>query len=215
MPDPAVSVSCKTWPVNQDRDHCAITIESYGAGVEDYLANSALQSDSMRRYLDRFAALAGDGHVLELGSGPGWDASYLETRGARVDRSDVTPAFVDRLRARGHAARILDARDGDYGGPYDAILAAAVLLHLSRPQFEQALCTARRATRPGGVLGITLKEGDGAAWTTAKLGRPRHFTYWREPELGGCLTRAGWRAESIEHVAGRIEPWLFVLARLP
>jgi SAM-dependent methyltransferase len=201
--------------VNQDRDHCAITIESYDTGVEEYLVNTAPQPDAMRRYLDRFAALVGGGHVLELGSGPGWDASYLETRGVHVDRSDVTRAFVDRLRARGHAARILDARDDDYGGPYDAVLAAAVLLHLSRPQFEQALCTARRATRPGGVLGVTLKEGDDAAWTTAKMGRPRYFTYWREPELGDCLTRAGWRAESIEHVAGRAEPWLFVLARLP
>ena len=203
--------------MNQDQgqDHCAITIESYDTGVEEYLVNTAPQSDAMRRYLDRFEALVGGGRVLELGSGPGWDASYLETRGVHVDRSDVTRAFVDRLRARGHAARILDARDDDYGGPYDAVLAAAVLLHLSRPQFEQALCTARRATRPGGVLGVTLKEGDDAAWTTAKLGRPRYFTYWREPELGDCLTRAGWRAESIEHVAGRAEPWLFVLARLP
>jgi hypothetical protein len=97
-------------------------------------------------------------------------------------------------------------------GPYDGVFADAVLLHLSRSQAEQALRTASKATRPGGVLGITLKEGDGAAWSTAKLGRPRYFTYWREAELDAVLSRSGWRAGAIERVAGRGEPWLFALA---
>jgi SAM-dependent methyltransferase len=203
----------ETGIVHQDRDECDITIESYDAGIGDYLANTARLPESLRRFLDRFAAaLVTGGHVLELGSGPGWDADYLQSRGLRVERSDAAPAFVEWLRVRGHEARILDARDVDYGGPYDGVLADAVLLHLSRSQAEQALRTARKATRPGGVLGITLKEGDGAAWSTAKLGRPRHFTYWREAELDAVLSRSGWRTGTIERVAGRGEPWLFALA---
>lgn len=198
--------------MHRDRDDCDITIESYDAGIGVYLANTARLPEPLRRFLDRFAALVADGHVLELGSGPGWDADYLQSRGLRVDRSDATPGFVERLRACGHEARILDARDTDYGGPYDGVFADAVLLHLSRSQAEQALRTARRATRPGGVLGITLKEGDGAGWSTAKLGRPRHFTYWREAELDAFLSRSGWRTQAIERVAGRAEPWLFALA---
>jgi len=67
----------------------------------------------------------------------------------------------------------------DFGGPYDAVLADAVLLHVTREQFVDVLQRARHAVASGGVLAITLKEGDGEAWTEAKLGRPRHFTYWR------------------------------------
>jgi protein-L-isoaspartate O-methyltransferase len=46
-------------------------------------------------YLDRVAGLVGRGHILELGSGPGWDAAYLERRGVQVTRSDATRPFVE------------------------------------------------------------------------------------------------------------------------
>ncbi len=110
-------------------------------------------------------------------------------------------------------ARLLDVRVDDFGGPYDAVLADAVLLHVTREQFVDVLQRARHAVASGGVLAITLKEGDGEAWTEAKLGRPRHFTYWRAPAVHAALMATGWQVLSLEHVAGRDEPWLFVIAR--
>ncbi len=138
---------------------------------------------------------------------------YLESRGPRVLRTDGALAFVQMLRAAGHQARLLDVRTDDFGGPYDAVLADAVLLHVPREQFEDVLQRARQAVTSGGVLAITLKEGDGEAWTEAKLGRPRHFTYWREPAVRAALLNSGWQVLSLEHVEGRAEPWLFVTAR--
>ncbi len=64
----------------------------------------------------------------------------------------------------------------------------------------------------GPVLAVTLKGGR-PAWTEAKLDCPRHFTYWREPAVHAALLATGWQVLSLEHVAGRVEPWLFVLAR--
>lgn len=160
----------------------------------------------MVQYLDRFAHLVGSGHVLELGSGPGWDALHLEARGLRVTRSDATPAFLTLLRAAGHEARVLDVRIDDLGGPYDGILADAILLHLDRPQLDDVVVRARDAVLDNGILGFTVKEGDGDGWTTAKLGRPRHFTYWRELGLRDALTRAGWTVDRLDHIAGRHEP---------
>lgn len=155
----------------------------------------------------------GHDHVLEIGSGPGWDADYLESRGVRVTRTDATPAFVDLLCAAGHAARRLDVRFDPLGGPYQAILANAVLLHLSRPQFEDVVRRAGQAVVAGGVLAFTLKEGDAGAWSQHKLAAPRYFTYWREPAVREVLERTGWSVVSVDHVAGRTEAWLFVLAR--
>lgn len=177
-----------------------------------YLAAGGSASLSVLGHLDRFAATVTGGHVLELGSGPGTDADPLEARGLRVERTDATPAFVERLRARGHRARLLDARADDYGGPFDGIYANAVLLHLSPQQLEQALRTARHATRSGGVLSLTLKEGDGSGWSIAKLGRARHFSYWRADALAEALSRTGWSVDTIERYDGRVEPWLFTLA---
>jgi hypothetical protein len=130
----------------------------------------------------------------------------------RVIRTDATPAFVTLLRAAGHDARLLDARTDPLGGPYQGILANAVLHHLNRDQFENVLRRARTAAISSGVLGFTVKEGDGAAWSDHKLGLPRHFTYWREPAVRAALHRAGWLDASISHVAGR-DNWLYVLAR--
>jgi len=138
---------------------------------------------------------------------------YLESQGPRVLRTDGAPAFVQMLQAAGHQTRLLDVRVDDFGGPYDAVLADAVLLHLTREQFVDVLQRARQAVADGGVLAVTLKEGDGQAWTEAKLGRPRHFTYWREPAVRAALLATGWQVLSLELVAGRVEPWLFVLAR--
>lgn len=54
---------------------------------------------------------------------------------------------------------------------------------------QQRAC--HRATRPDGVLALTLKEGDGEAWSEAKLSSPRWFVYWREGPLRGPLSDAG------------------------
>jgi len=190
-----------------------LTLASYESAAERYLETSSPPGAAMVQYLDRFAGLVGAGHVLELGSGPGWDALHLEAQALQVTRSDATPAFLTRLRAAGHDARLLDMRTGDLGGPYDGVLANAVLLHLDRPQLETVLLRGRRAVTDEGTLGFTVKEGDGAAWTTAKLDQPRHFTYWREAALRDVLTRAGWSVHRLDHIVGRHEPWLYVLAR--
>jgi hypothetical protein len=190
-----------------------ITLATYQEAAGEYLRNSARPAPEQIAYLDRFAGLVGSGLVLEIGSGPGWDADHLESCGLRVVRTDAVPAFVERLRAGGHDARLLDVRTGELGGPYQAVLANAVLPHLDRDQFKDALQRARCAVVAGGALGFTVKEGDGAGWSDHKLGLPRHFTYWREPALRAVLHRTGWRVDYLDHVAVRDNCWLRVLAR--
>jgi predicted TPR repeat methyltransferase len=190
-----------------------LTLAAYESAARRYLDDSAPPGPRMIEYLDRFADLVEAGQVLELGSGPGWDAAHLEARGLEATCTDATQAFLTRLRADGHDARMLDVRTDDLGGPYDAVLADAVLLHLNRTEFENVVGRARRAVIDGGVLAFTVKEGDGDEWTNAKIGLPRHFTYWHEPAVRDVLQRSGWTVLSIDHVAGRTEPWLYVLAR--
>lgn len=190
-----------------------ITLSTYEAAAELYRSQTSANA-AILAFLDDFAAAAGTAaHVLELGSGPGSDAAILEQRGLRVTRTDATRAFVAMLRADGHAAHVLDVRTDDFGGPYDAVLADAVLLHLSAEEFAAVAGKARAAVRDGGLFALTLKEGDGSAWRTDKLDLPRHFTYWREQPLRAALTDAGWQPITVEHVSGLREPWLYVLCR--
>jgi hypothetical protein len=132
-----------------------------------------------------------------------------------VRRTDVTPAFVERLRGQGYDADELDPLRDDLGGPYDGVYANAVLLHLSPDECAEVLRRLRAATRPGGALALTLKEGDGAGWSThGDVRGARHFTYWRADALREALEGAGWTVDRLGVVPGRTEPqrWLHLVA---
>ena len=189
------------------------TLRAYEQRADRYFdASAPAVSAEVAGLLDAVVARLRPGsHVLEVGTGPGREAAYLEERGLHVDRTDATAAVVERLRANGHDARLLDVRDGNLGGPYDAVLANAVLLHLDRAQARLAVEACRQAVRPGGLFALTLKDGDGESWSDAKLGAPRWFVYWREEALRAQLSDAGWRVLDLRQVPGRIEPWLHAL----
>jgi SAM-dependent methyltransferase len=189
------------------------TLAAYQDGANLYCAASSGDvAPSVATLLDALVErLSAGSRVLEVGSGPGVEAQYLEDRGLTVERTDATPAFVELLQQRGHRARLLDVRTDELGGPYDAVLANAVLLHLDRDDAERALASCHTATRNGGLLALTLKEGDGESWSSAKLGRPRWFVYWREAALRDVLERLGWNVRHVRRADGKHEPWLLAL----
>lgn len=71
---------------------------------------------------------------------------------------------------------MLDVRRDPFGGPYDAIVACAVLHHLERAELHRVLVRCRAGVRDGGLLAFSTKEGDGERWSHHKLGLPRYFT---------------------------------------
>ena len=179
----------------------------------------AAQTPTVRSHLvdDLISLIDPGSEVLELGSGRGLDALELERAGLIVHRTDGAVAFVDALRDQGFPARVLDVRASSFGGPFDAIFANAVLLHVPRDRLVAVLATALRATHPGGVFAFTLKKGDGDAWSTAKTSQPRHFTYWSEDDIADALIESGWTIERVydsTHPSVR-EQWITAIARRP
>jgi SAM-dependent methyltransferase len=196
-------------------DPRASTIAAYQADAATYAAGTAQTPPSVLRDLDEFAACVGaGGHVLEIGSGPGHDARRLESRGLVVRRTDVTPAFVDLIRADGFAADLLDPLVDDLGGPWDGVWAHAVLIHVAREDLPALLVRLRAATRRGGTFYLSVQEGDGHAWLTrGHVAAPRHFTFWREEPLRAALAAAGWEPMVVRRTESTSGQWLDVLAR--
>ena len=56
-----------------------------------------------------------------------------------VRRTDATPAFVALQAERGKHAERLDLLSDELGGPYDAVLAMCVLIHVERAQTDAVL----------------------------------------------------------------------------
>jgi len=195
----------------------ARTLAAYQAAAEVYeRAEAAVNPPALTAFLDAFSdRLPAGTTVLEFGSATGRDAALLERRGLRVHRTDATMAFVDRLRARGLNAEPLNVLSDDLGGPWSAMYAGAVFLHFSEAELVQVLARTAAAAQPGGMLAFTLKEGDGSRWTTAKLDQPRHFTYWRKPELRALIEASPWEIIEVERGAGHTESWLHCLCVIP
>ena len=167
--------------------------------------------------MDAFvAALGGSGRVLEIGSGGGRDALALEKRGMSVRRTDVSKGFVELLRQHGFEADLLDPLTDDLadpqrpGTPYDGIWACACLIHVVREDLGTVLRRLAGATRAGGQLHASVRDGDGEGVSTYGSGAARRYyteTYWREPDLRSALTDAGWIVSEIRRCMGRPDDW--------
>jgi 2-polyprenyl-3-methyl-5-hydroxy-6-metoxy-1,4-benzoquinol methylase len=129
------------------------------------------------------------GMVLEIGSGPGIDADLVESLGATVRRTDPTQAFRDLQAERGKHVEPLNLLTDDLGGPYDAVLAMHVLIHIERAHTDRVLRKIWKALRPGGTFLVAMWEG------TGETSGQYHMTYWSNVEFAARLTAAGFKVD--------------------
>lgn len=160
---------------------------AYEEAAAEYLTTTpAVVTGAMQEWIDRtISALPSHALVLEVGSGSGRDADYIEAAGLRVIRTDVVAAFLEGLRAKGHEAAYLDAVRDDFPVHLDCVFANAVVCHFEKPQFSQFLMRSRLALKPGGILSFTTKLGDRYESTTqqSRLAATRKFSRWPTNEL--------------------------------
>lgn len=203
--------------MSTDRD----TVRSYDAVAAEYAAEAAAIPEWVATEIDAFVTeLGGSGRVLEIGSGGGRDALELEKRGMSVRRTDISKGFVELLRESGFEADLLDPLTEDLddpqhpGTPYDG--ACACLIHVAREDFGTVLRRLAEATRTGGRLHASVREGDGEDVSThgSAAARRRYVeTYWREPALRSAATDSGWIVSDVRRYIGRPDDrWLSVRA---
>jgi hypothetical protein len=197
-----------------------VTVASYDLFAGEYTRATETMPDGVRAAIERFVAdLPKGARVLEIGSGSGRDAKAMEEGGLSVRRTDITPGFVQTIRADGYPADVVDPltddlRDPERNEPYDGVYASASLLHVRREDLPEVLRKLAAATKEGGLFHLALKEGDGARFSThGDVGAPRHFTFWREEPLRALLEETGWSVDSVDSSQSpRGETWLEVRA---
>ena len=165
--------------------------------------------------------LTGQSQVLDLGCGPGRDVDFLTHLDCTVVGLDLSAGML--LEARKHLpqARLVQAelRNPPLASEcFDGIWACASLLHLPRTDLNPALTELVRLLRkPGGVLYLAMKGGQGEQWATGGNGRRIFFAFYQPDEIETSLAQAGfqilerWTAKD---QAGRDRPWINVIARL-
>jgi SAM-dependent methyltransferase len=206
-------------PESQDGSDSAKrrTINSYEQIAQEYADATAPESSGaaefsrkgLRRLVD---AVPAGGTALEVGSGPGWDADFVESQGVAVRRTEVAEAFIDFQAARGKQVEKLDVTCDELGGPYDAVMALAVLQHVDRAEIPSLLRRVAAALQPGGVFLVAIREGAGELWEVGDSGNRYYIVLWDESAFRALLGDAGlgveWRFSG-----GGSENWLMLLAR--
>ena len=176
------------------------TINAYEDYAERYDALVRhVPNQREQKWLKRLVEITGPGgRILEVGSGPGYDADFVEGLGVQVRRTDATKRFLELQAARGKHGEFLDLITDDLGGPYDAVLALCVLIHVPREQTDQVLAKIAGSLRPGGAFLVSMRIGDGE--TSGEY----HTVYWRRDDFAARLETPGWSLSGMNSTSAAI-----------
>lgn len=190
------------------------TVEAYEGYARQYAAAVSQESSGQAREgIERIAAIVPKGTILELGSGPGWDADFAESLGLTVRRTDVTQAFRDFQAERGKTIDALDILVDEFGGPYDGVVALYVLQHIDRNQIASVLGKVSQALKTGGVFLVSLRQGEGEIWEHGEKSGDYHVVLWSEADFVAQLNTVGLRVLWKELNSDHDEDWLTILAQ--
>jgi 2-polyprenyl-3-methyl-5-hydroxy-6-metoxy-1,4-benzoquinol methylase len=188
------------------------TVAAYENYARRYASNVSPPSGSGASALRRFAeALPSHGRVLDIGSGPGWDADFLEALGLNVHRTDVTASFRDFQIERGKQCDALDVLRDEIPETYDGILMLCVLQHFERSEVDAVLQKLAVALKPGGAMLLSCPLGDDEIWQHTSSGDYR-VVRWSSAMLDERLQRAGFSVVWDIRDDGDEGPWRTVLA---
>ena len=189
------------------------TIAVYDARAEDYsrMTEALQEHPEMKAFV---AALPPGGRVLDLGCGPGFYAAWFAQQGLRVDAVDASQEMVS-LAAKQPGVTAWQARFDQIDAPdtYDGIWANFSLLHASHAAFPRHLSRLRSAGRPGVVLHLGMKLGQGEG--PDSLGR--FYAYYSQDDLETLLTKAGFAVDArrlgkAAGLSGSIDPYILIRA---
>jgi len=112
--------------------------------------------------------------VLDLGCGTGLSGEAFAGRAARLDGVDLSPAMIERARARGiYTALSAGDIESDLGpAQYDLVLAADTLVYLG--DLGAVAARVRAALKPDGFFLFTVEAKDGDGFELGPKRRWRH-----------------------------------------
>lgn len=147
-------------------DRIRATYDTVATSYADQLVDELEGDLPFERWLlDRVAAHADGGPVVEVGCGPGHVTAYLARAGADASGIDLSPGMVAEARRRfpdgsyevGDLRRLM--RPTTSGG-WAAVLGWYSLIHLAESELPDAVASLARPLAPGGWLVLGLHAGD-------------------------------------------------------
>jgi SAM-dependent methyltransferase len=192
------------------------TQEYYDRHATEYC--EATRNRDLGEIYDRFLEhLSPGAHILDAGSGSGRDTKIFLKRGYQVTAIDASPKLA-RLADEytHHPCQVLRFQDLAFERTFDGVWACASLLHVPRNEMEDVLFRFGKALKPGGIMYVSLKEGEGEL----VAGDGRFFRNYTRSSFEELLTRVPqlheigyWKTDEVP-TGNQTRSWLgFLLKR--
>jgi SAM-dependent methyltransferase len=161
------------------------TIDYYNQHGAQFAART--MSRTLDQIYPRFYSLLKPGaHILEAGCGPGRDAKAFLDRGYKVTAFDASQTLAQMAEQLiGQPVRVMRFEELEDREEYDGVWASASLLHVPSSKIDDALMRLARALKPGGVLYMTVKTGEGEKTDS----NDRLFNHYTPQRLRETLAR--------------------------
>lgn len=200
------------------RESTRTNIEAYDAAVHVYAQRTnELDDNQIEQRMLLLSTLPPQASILDVGCGPGRDASFFTSNGHRVCGIDLSEKMLEmaRLRAPEAVFRKMDFANMNLGEEFDGIWMEASLFQIEKDMACVVLEGLRRHLRKDGVVWISVKEGDGERFIFDERDSVRKYrAYYREDEFSNMLEKAGFRIlEIIRPQKKQKQQWLCFLCR--
>ena len=157
----------------------------HNAATRDGSPKQAWKVVERQRFL---TVLQQDGkqRLLEIGAGTGHDSAFFRDEGLDVVCTDLSPAMVERCRAKGLTAYVMDFLHFDFPPQsFDAVYALNCLLHVPKTDLPAVLNRIAILLRPNGLFFYGVyggQEWEGLVDADRSPGR-RFFSYFADDRL--------------------------------
>jgi len=186
---------------------------AYDGIAAEYAVRNAAVYDAIIEYGSLLLAHIGpDARLLDLGCGPGRDATWLAARGASVIGADLSAGMLAlaRVAIPGNLVQ-LDMRQLPFrNGAFAGVWGMASLLHLPKAEMAGALREIRRVVTPNGGLVLGLQAGTEEGWEDSPYDTAvqRYFARYQLEEVTALLATAGFRLQRRGETHERQKHWM-------
>ena len=191
-------------------DRAAEDFDEHLTGRLEYRGPELLAEAVRHRLGERAQGL----RVLDAGCGTGLAAAELRPLAIRLDGVDLSPAMIEKARARGlydnlTVGEISAAMSS--GGAYDLVFASDVLSYIG--DLAPVLQACAEALAPGGLLAATVEAAESGNYSLGPSGRYRHSAEYLWRSLAGVgFEGVELREAVVRREAGRPVPSLLLVA---
>lgn len=190
------------------------TMEKMPPNITEYIKYAPREVEGdLKTWIDIILTCVGPkDSILEIGSGTGRDADYIENLGYRVFRTDNSPDFIGYQQNLGKIVTRLDILKDTPEKFFSLVYANAVFLHFNTDEFTEVIQKIKSFISSGGFLAFSLKTQGENDVTYDKNKHPLYFQYWKEEEIEKLMKKLGFELKFKLH--SKIN-WLYFIFKLP